>query len=107
MSNATLETDTEKILVKDGPSNMTLWEALIKRHPGNLPVFFLSFQEKSAAISAEVMSIAFDETKFQLFKLVCRIKGLSCKGEFCREKIKEGAEITIYYSIEKSCGYIE
>ncbi len=107
MSNAALEIETEKILVKDGPTNLPLWEALIKRRPGNLPVFFLSYQEKSTAISAEVMSIVFDETKFQLFKLVCRIKGLSCKGEFCHEKIKEGAEITLYYSIENSCGYVE
>jgi len=106
MSNAALEIGTEKILVKDGPSNMVLWDALIKRHPKNLPVFWLSYKDKTAAVSTEVMSVAFDETKFRLFRVVCRIKGLSSQTDFCHEKIREEAEITVYYSIENHCGYI-
>lgn len=108
MSNATSEIiKAEQIRIKDGPSNMALWGALIKRNPNNLPIFCLSYQEKPATISAEIMSITYDETRFQFLRVVCRINRLLNRKDFYHEKIKEGAEITVYYSLEHHQGYVE
>lgn len=103
----TAETE-EKILVTNGPSYQDL--IMLGLRKKNRMVFQINYGSKNAAISVEVVSIILDSTKNQMLKIVCKTEAFSWHinhSFYMEDKIGEGKQFIMYYSIKHNRGYIE